>query len=110
MMDEREKNLPKWAQDLILALRLEGREKDRQLDIANKKAAKGSTGKVVADCLGGDGFWLDDRAVVRFEVPGGKIDVMLRDRGTVLDLNSSGTLLILPQASNSAHFKIEERS
>ncbi len=109
-MDEREKNLPKWAQDLILVLRLEGREKDRQLAVANKQAAKGSTGKVIADCLGGEGFPLDDRAMIRFEVPGGKIDVTLRERGTLLDLNSTGTLLILPRASNSAHFKIEERS
>ena len=107
MTDDREKKLPMWAQDMLLVLRLENREKDRQLAIARKKPPVGATGRITVDCLMDDGFWIGDRSLVRFKVPGGKIDVMLRENGTLLDLNSDGAMVVLPRASNSIHVKVD---
>ncbi len=107
MIDDREKNLPKWAQELLISLRIEGREKDRQLAIARKDArTDGATGLVTADYLADEGFPLSDRAMVRFRLPNGNIDVMLREGGTLLELNSSEAMLVLPRAGNSIHVRV----
>lgn len=107
ILDARESKLPKWATDTLAALRNEIADKDRQLAISRRQATdNGATGVVIADCLGGDGFPLNDRALIDFKLPGGKITVMLRDGSTILDLNSSGSMLILPRASNSAYIQV----
>lgn len=109
MNDPREDKLPKWAQDLILSLRLEAHRKNRELDIANRQAKQdGASGLVIADCLIGEGFPLNDRAVVQFKLPGGKATVMLRNGGTILDINCDGKMMILPRASNSAYIIIDK--
>lgn len=102
-----ETKLPRWARDLLVGLRNENAELTRALATARGVAADGATGRVIADCLGRDGFPLHDRAQVTFNLPGGKVSCMLRENGTILDINSVGTLHILPRASNSAWVKVE---
>lgn len=82
---------------------------ERDLAIANSVApSRGATGKVIADDLGHDGFPLNDRAVVTFNLPGGKVSCMLRDNGTALDLNTSGGVLHLVQrTANSAWIEVK---
>ncbi len=112
MIDDREKNLPKWAQELLISLRIENREKDRQLAIARKDArADGATGLVTADYLTNDGFPLPDRAAVRFRLPNGNVYVTLREGGTreggkFLSLSTKGPMFVLPRAGNSIYVKI----
>jgi hypothetical protein len=55
------------------------------------------------------GFPLHDRARVRYQLPNGHVDVMLRENGTLLDINASSAMLILPRASNNAYIKVDER-
>lgn len=108
--DIRENKLPAWVRGVLLELRNKVSEQANTLAIAREEAREnGCTGKVMADGLARAGFPLHDRAMVTFQVPGGKVDVMLREHGTLLDINSSGRMLVLPNASNSIFIKIEER-
>ena len=108
--DIREDKLPVWARDKLRELRNKLEECSGLLSLAREEALrKGCTGKVTAEGIMREGFPLHDRAVVTFRLPNGKIDVMLRENGTLLDLNSSGAMLVRPQASNSVHIQIGER-
>jgi hypothetical protein len=107
--DIREDKLPAWVRSTLIELRNKLNEAQGVIAIARCDAAKnGCTGKVIADSLiSSKGFPLHDRARVRFHLPGGHVDVMLRENGTLLDINASGAMLILPRASNDAHVRID---
>jgi hypothetical protein len=108
IQDPREENLPKWVRDKILVLRIKIKDQSDALDIANRRAQDGSSGVVIADDLGHNGFPLNDRAQVTFHLPGGKVSVMLRENGTVLDINGSGSICVMPRASNCAYVKFDK--
>lgn len=104
-----ENKLPKWARDELILLRSMVEAQAVELAIARKEAPPSEyTGKVIADGLGKDGFPLRDRATVTFHLPNGKVSVMLRENGTLLDLNSSGVMLIMPRAANSAYIQLSD--
>lgn len=106
-MDEREAKLPVWARDTINALRRQVEDQEGTLSIAREEARKaGCTGKIIADGLGTKGFPLHDRALVEFHLPNGKVCVMFREDGTILDINTMGPMLVRPQASNSIYITI----
>jgi|GEM_PF-6499189 len=108
--DAREDKLPSWVRSTLLELRNKISDQEATLAIAREEARKlGCTGKVVAEGLIRKAFPLHDRALVTFTLPNGKVDVMLRDNGTRLDLNTAGPMLVLPQASNSIHIQIGDR-
>lgn len=110
MPDEREDKLPKWARDELLSLRIRIKEMVGALEIANHAAAaSGATGKVIAGVLIHDGFPLDDRIQITFNLPNGKIYVMLRENGTLLDINGSLPIHIMPRAANCAYVNLEDR-
>ncbi len=102
-----ETKLPRWARDAFTELRNENSDLKRALAMARQEDAIGATGKVTADTLGRVGFALHDRAQVTFSLPNGNVTCMLRENGSVLDLNSHGSLHILPRASNSAWIVVE---
>lgn len=107
LRDPREDNLPKWARDKFAELRNAIAYADRELKVARREALEnGATGKIIADGLASEGFPLHDRSCVEFHLPGGKVTCMLRDNGAVLDLNSSGSILIHPRAANSAYVTV----
>lgn len=110
-MDPREKNLPKWAQDILRSLRLENVELLQALDTAKLSHNDRATGKVVINLGFGaqNQFPIDDRSVLDFFVNGRKISVMLRENGTLLDINSEGRLHILPRAANCVYATSEDR-
>ena len=112
VIDPREERLPLWVKQALLVLRSDVDRLGRDLAIARKQAPEdGASGKVMADCLGHDGFPLHDRASIEFTLPSGTVTCMIRNRGdeSVLDINSSiGGMLIHPQAANSAYVTIEE--
>ncbi len=108
MADPREEKLPRWAQDDLNSLRAKIESQAIELAVARNEAPMcDATGKVIADGMGREGFPLRDRATVTFHLPNGKVSVMLREHGTLLDLNCSGTMLIMPRAANSAYLKLE---
>jgi hypothetical protein len=100
--DAREDKLPAWAKLLVMNLRNTIRDQETALAIAHGAAADaGCTGKIMADCLGKIGFPLHDRAIVEFHIPGGKVMCNLRDNGTKLYVNATGSVRIHPGASNA---------
>lgn len=109
--DIREDKLPSWVRSTLLELRNNLAEQRGIVALAREQAANsGCTGKVVADGLiSSKGFPLHDRARVRFLLPNGHVDVMLRENGTIFDVNSSGPMSIEPRASNNAYVRIAER-
>jgi hypothetical protein len=109
--DIREDKLPSWVRSTLLELRNNLAEQRGIVAIAREEAnSNGCTGKVVADgLLSSKGFPLHDRARVRFLLPNGYVDVMLRDNGTILDINSSSSMLIEPRACNCAYVRVAER-
>ena len=106
--DEREAKLPAWVRSTLIELRNKVAEQDKLLAIAQEKARNdGCTGKVIAEGLMTKGFPLHDRAMVTFHLPNGKIDCMLRESGTLLDINASPSgLVIHPRASNSVFLSV----
>lgn len=108
-MDEREAKLPVWVRDELRSLRNKIVEQNNIISIARNEArANGCTGKIIADGLLNDGFPLHDRSMINFHLPDGKVSCMLRENGTILDINSNGPMLIRPQASNSAYILVQE--
>lgn len=109
--DIREDKLPAWVRSTLLELRQKVSEQAATIAMARSEAQEsGCTGKVIADSLiNSKGFPLHDRARVRFIVPHGYVDVMLRDNGSLFDVNSSHQMLIMPRASNSAYIRLDER-
>jgi hypothetical protein len=108
--DIREDKLPAWVRSTIFELRQKISERAATIAMARSEAQEnGCTGKVIADSLiSSKGFPLHDRARVRFIVPHGYVDVMLRENGSLLDINSSHQMYVLPRASNSAYIKLEQ--
>jgi hypothetical protein len=102
-----ESKLPKWARDELTQLRGRVSYLEELVRISRGEAQNsGATGKVIVE--GWDGsFPLYDRTVIRFMVGENKISVMLRENGTLLDINAlHGTLAILPRAANCAYAKV----
>lgn len=103
-----EAKLPIWARDLLRELRNKIEQQENIIAIAGERArANGCSGKIIADGLIHKGFPLHDRALVEFHLSHGKVSCMLRENGTVLDLNSSGAMLIRPQAANAAYILVQ---
>jgi hypothetical protein len=109
--DIREDKLPAWVRSTLLELRNKIADQSAVLAVARSEAhVSGCTGKVIADSfISSKGFPLHDRARVRYHLPNGHVDVMLRENGTLLDINTSNAMLILPRASNNAYIKVDER-
>jgi hypothetical protein len=102
-----ETKLPKWVRDELASLRNRVRDLERQASIIRGEApGNGATGKVIADDLGRDGFPLHDRAAITFHLPAGKVTCMLREDGTILDLNCHGSMRLLPRAANSVWVEV----
>lgn len=109
--DIREDKLPAWVRSTLLELRNKVTEQATTIAMARSEAQEsGCTGKVIADSLiSNKGFPLHDRARVRFSLPNGYVDVMLRENGTLLDINGSQAMLVAPRASNCAYVRLEDR-
>ena len=108
--DIREDRLPSWVRGTLNQLRNKISEQQDTIAIAREEATKsGCTGKVIADGLFNTGFPLHDRARVRFNLPNGHVDVMLRENGALLDINASSAMFIMPRASNDAYVRLEDR-
>lgn len=108
--DIREDKLPAWVRSTLLDLRNRVTEQQGIIAISREQATgNGCTGKVIADGLiSSKGFPLHDRARIRFHLPNGHVDVMLRENGSLLDINASSAMLIMPRASNDAYVRIDE--
>lgn len=103
-MSEREAKLPKWAQDELFVLRQQIETLGAQLRIAKLEASDEASGMVAVE-VGLDQIALPDRARVVFNLPGGRVSCMIRDK-VFLDLNSYGMIAVLPRASNSAYVAV----
>lgn len=103
-----ETKLPKWAQNSLAVLRADVARLEAACATLKREAAnRGATGKVVIDEYPMR-IPLGDRSVIRFGLPHqGAISCMLRDGGSILDINSVGTLQIYPKAANSVWLKVE---
>lgn len=105
--EEEFNKLPKWAQSKVSSL-----ENDYKGTLSELQTYFGLTpSPVYVERYFRDGAkknYLPNEPVT-FELPQGKVTVMLNADNTALDINGYTSLYICPRASNSVYVKMEDR-